>query len=401
MFTFKQYLQLHESTLTESKNLHLEHIEDEVLNHGLGGAAKAVNMIQNIADTLRGHTKSKVNITTKWDGSPAIVVGIDPETGKFFVGTKSVFNKRTPKQMFSKADIKKHYSEQPELASKLEAAFTHLSKLGIKGVMQGDLMFTDGDVNEETIGGEDFVTFKPNTIVYAVPAKSDLAKQIKKAKIGVVFHTSYSGDSISNMKASYDVNVDNLRSPSVWVDDASYKDLSGTVTMTEKETRELYKHIDEAKRLLNQIPQRGIDALLSNKHFVQILKMHTNNEIRSGSQYKNFMQNLEKFIDARVDKDRGSDATKERKRAEYREILKKNKKTLQQVVQLQTHINKAKLLLVDKLQSIQSIGTFLQDDKGFTVTSPEGFVAVDHLSKKAVKLVKRLEFSKANFAKNS
>lgn len=398
MFTFKRYLQLHESTLTESKNLHLEHLEDEVLNHGKKGAARAAQMIMDIAATLRGHSKSKINITTKWDGSPAIVVGKCPETGKFFVGTKSVFNKRTPKVCYSAADIDQHY--EGELASKLKAAHTHLSKLGIEGVLQGDLMFTD-DLKEQTIDGDKFVTFQPNTIVYAVPVGSELAKQIQRAKVGIVFHTKYTGTSLSSMSASHNVDVSQFSSPDVWVTDASYKDQSGTITFTQSETNQLYDCIDQINTLINQIPDRAMDELLANDQFVQLLKMHTNSEIRSGSQYRNFMSNLDKFIDVRIAGQKVSNETKDRKRAELKEIVRNNRKTLQQVVQMLTCINKAKILLVDKMNSIKQIDTFLQDGDGFKATTPEGFVAVDHLTNKAVKLVKRLEFSKANFSKNS
>ena len=144
-----------------------------------------------------------------------------------------------------------------------------------------------------------------------------------------------------------------------------------------------------------------MDELLANDQFVQLLKMHTNSEIRSGSQYRNFMSNLDKFIDVRIAGQKVSNETKDRKRAELKEIVRNNRKTLQQVVQMLTCINKAKILLVDKMNSIKQIDTFLQDGDGFKATTPEGFVAVDHLTNKAVKLVKRLEFSKANFSKNS
>ena len=207
------------------KNLHLEHLEDEILNYGVDGGRAAINFLQSLRDMLSGSTRSSVNMTVKFDGAPAIFAGINPDTGKFFVAKKSVFNVN-PKLYSTNKEIDDDLSGT--LNSKFKVALKEFSKLGIKGVLQGDLMFTD-DVGTDSIDGVNYLTFQPNTIVYAVPVDSALGKTIKKAKVGIVWHTTYSGDTLQGMKASFGADIKGLKKPSsIWMDDASYKDASGT-----------------------------------------------------------------------------------------------------------------------------------------------------------------------------
>ena len=216
----------------EGKNLHLEHIEDEILNFGVPGGRAAINFVRSLRDMLAGESRSSVNMTVKWDGAPAIFAGVDPSDGKFFVAKKSVFNV-SPKLYKTNKEIDNDLSG--DLNSKFKIALAEFSKLGIKGVLQGDLMFTD-DIEKTKIEGVVYYTFQPNTIVYAVPVDSDLGKVMNKAKIGVVWHTTYTGDTLQDMKASFGADVSKLTtSPSVWMDDATYKDVSGRATFTEKE----------------------------------------------------------------------------------------------------------------------------------------------------------------------
>ena len=157
--------------LSEAKNLHLEHIEDEILNFGISGGRSAINFLRSLRDMLVGSATSAVDVTVKWDGAPAIFCGVDPSDDRFFVGTKGVFSK-TPKVVKDFKDIKElGYGGQ--LAEKLRIALLELSDLGIEGVIQGDMMYTRSDIEETTIDGQDYITFQPNTIVYAVPSDSD------------------------------------------------------------------------------------------------------------------------------------------------------------------------------------------------------------------------------------
>ena len=211
------------------KNLHLEHIEDEILNYGITGGRASINFIQSLRDMFAGASRSSINMTVKWDGAPAIFAGIDPEDGKFFVGKKSVFNVE-PQLYKTNADIDKYTSG--DLNAKFKVALQEFPKLGIKGVLQGDLMFTD-DVESQTIDGVKYFTFQPNTIVYAAAQDSELGQQIKSARIGVVWHTTYTGNELQSMKASFGADISKLkRVRTVWVDDASYRDVSGRATFT-------------------------------------------------------------------------------------------------------------------------------------------------------------------------
>ena len=205
-----------------------EHIEDEVLNRGVAGTRDAINFLQSLRDMLAGHASSKVNVTTKWDGAPAVFCGINPDNGKFFVGTKGVFN-ANPKLNYTDDDIDMNHPSGG-LNAKLKVALRYLPKLGIKGVLQGDMMFSKGDINTQTIDGEEYITFQPNTIVYAVPSDSKLAKAMTSAQMGIVFHTSYTGKTFSDMKASFNIDINHLSTTKdVWFRDAYFVDASGTV----------------------------------------------------------------------------------------------------------------------------------------------------------------------------
>ena len=229
MQSFNQFL-----TEDATKNLHLEHLEDLVFFYGIDGMRSGINFLRSIRDMLSGKSKKKVDLHVKWDGAPAIFAGTDPEDGKFFVGTKGVFAKNA-KLVKSNADLKK-YGYSGALADKLKIALKELPKLGINGVIQGDMMFTKSDLSDETIDGVNYITFQPNTIVYAVDTRSALAKQIKAAKLGVVWHTTYTGDTLPEMSASIGVNIDGLKkTKSIWFDNADYHDVSGNVLFTPKE----------------------------------------------------------------------------------------------------------------------------------------------------------------------
>ena len=177
---------------------HLEHIEDEMLNHGVDGCTASVSAMKEMLKML-GKKPSSGYMQTKWDGAPSVVCGKHPITGRFFVGTKSVFNKE-PKLCHFNDDVDVYYSG--DLATKLKTALQYFKPLGITGVIQGDLLFTEKDKKTVTVNNENLITFTPNTITYGVPVNSDMGKKISTAKIGVVFHTHYNGDDLSSMTAS-------------------------------------------------------------------------------------------------------------------------------------------------------------------------------------------------------
>ena len=392
------------------KNLHLEHLEDEIINYGVDGGRAAINFLRSLRDMLAGSSRSSINMPVKWDGAPAIFAGIDPEDGKFFVAKKSVFNV-SPKLYKTNKEIDDDLSGA--LNSKFKIALAEFSKLGIKGVLQGDLMFTD-DVEKTTIDGMVYYTFQPNTIVYAVDIDSDIGKQINKAKIGVVWHTTYTGKSLPDMKASFGADISGLRKPSsVWMDDATYKDTSGRATFTAKETANITYILSQTGSTFQKINatmlrkfiklQESLTGVLAGAS----LKTYNNSKVRAGEKISNPKQHaagyvkwVEMSIQKQIDKvksDKGKDKYKNIQK-EYIREFSKHTNNLTLVLTFQNLLVDAKMQIVKKLNSIKGLtDTFIKTDNGFKVTNPEGYVAIDRVSGGAVKLVDRMEFSFNNF----
>ena len=387
-----------------------EHIEDEVLNDGVVGARSAINFLQSLRNMLAGNSDSKVNVTTKWDGAPAIFAGINPENGKFFVGTKGVFNVN-PKLNYTDDDIDENHPAEG-LNQKLKVALRYLPKLGIKGILQGDMMFTKGDIDTKTIDGESYITFQPNTIVYAVPSDTKLAQSMLSAHIGIVFHTSYTGKKMQDMKASFNVDIGKLSTTKdVWFRDASFVDTSGSATFTEEETKQLTMILSLAGRTFQSISSATLNRISTNEVIKTYIKTFNNAKVREGKKITNTNQHtleLIRWVEAKLNKDIADVKKEETKRkriaakTEIMRFFRQNAAQLRFIFDLQNLLVDAKLMIVRKLETVKSIGTFVKTDSGFKVTAPEGFVAVSKLTGGAVKLVDRLEFSQANFnaAKN-
>ena len=394
----------------EGKNVHLEHIEDEVLNRGVIGARESIDFLRSLRNMLAGHAETKVNITTKWDGAPAIFAGINPENGKFFVGTKSVFNKNA-KLNYTEDDIDVNHPSGG-LNEKLKVALRYLPKLGIKGVLQGDMMFSKGDLKKETIDGEKYITFQPNTIVYAIPADSKLAQSMLAAQLGVVFHTSYTGRTMEDMKASFNIDIGRLTATKdVWFRDASFVDASGSATFTEEETKQITTILSIAGRTFQTINSMTLNRIASSETILTYIKTFNNTKVREGKKITNTNQHtldLIRWVEAKLNKDIAdvkraeTKAKRTKEKTEVMRFFRTNAAQLRSIFDLQNLLVDAKLMIVRKLESIRSIGTFVRTDTGYRITAPEGFVAVDKLKGNAVKLVDRLEFSQANFnaAKN-
>ena len=394
----------------EGKNLHLEHIEDQVLNRGVAGAREAINFLQSLRNMLAGHADTKMNITTKWDGAPAVFAGTNPENGKFFVGTKGIFAKNA-KLNYTDDDIDRNHPAEG-LNVKLKMALRYLPKLGIKGILQGDMMFTKGDLKKETIDGESYITFQPNTIVYAVPTSSKLAQMMMAAQVGIVFHTSYTGQKMEDMKASFNIDIGRLATTKdVWFRDASFTDASGSATFTEEETKQITTILSLAGRTFQTIPALTLNRISSSDTILEYIKTFNNTKVREGKKITDTRAHtleLVRFVEAKLNKEIASvkrEETKRKKAAEKTEIMRffrSSAMSLKTIFDLQNLLVDAKLMIIRKLETIKSIGTFIRTDDGFRITAPEGFVAVSKTTGGALKLVDRLEFSQANFtaAKN-
>ena len=391
------------------KNLHLEHLEDEIINYGVDGGRAAINFLRSLRDMLAGNSRSSVNMTVKWDGAPAIFAGTDPEDNKFFVAKKSVFNV-SPKLYKTNAEIDADLSG--DLNAKFKVALAEFSKLGINGVLQGDLMYTDLENN--IIDGKKYYTFQPNTIVSAVPVDSDLGKIMKTSKIGVVWHTTYTGNALQDMKASFGVNIKGLNKPSsVWMDDATYKDASGTATFNQKETEQVTSILSQTGKTFQRINGPML------RKFIQLqesftgtlasasLKTYNNSKVRVGETIKNpkaHAKGYEKWVEMSIQKQvdkaksvKGKDKYSKLQKELVREVSK-HTNNLTQIITFQNLLVDAKMQIVKKLNSVKGLtDTFIKTANGFKVTNPEGYFAIDRVSGGAVKLVDRMEFSFNNF----
>jgi len=393
--------------IVEAKNTHMEHVEDLIFNEGVVGTRKAINFLRDLRDMLAGNSKSSVSRTVKWDGAPAVFVGVDPSDGKFFVAKKGVFNKN-PKVYKTPADVKADTSGT--LTAKLLVALSEFSKLGIKsGVYQGDLMFTKGDVKKEEIDGNSYFTFQPNTIVYAVPVNSGLGRSISRAKIGVVWHTTYTGNSFDSMSASFGKSIaSKLNDVSgVWQTDATFTDESGRATFTEKETEACTALLSQVGTVFNNTPADLINYWHENPNLLELVKIFNNSYVRSGKRInpRTHTQAFMNWITDRFKKETDKVKTpaakakvKERQKEVMRIFSRYRKNQIQNVWTLMVLLADAKQLIINKMNQAGSLKTFLRTRSGFKVTAPEGFCAIDHLSNDAVKIVDRMEFSKANFS---
>ena len=403
MITFKQHY-LNEAT-TEGKNLHMQHIEDQVLYGGVKGAREAIIALRSMRDMMAGNSPQSYDVAAKFDGAPAIFVGTDPSDGAFFVAKKGIFNKN-PKVYKSESDIKADTSG--DLAEKLTVAFNEFKKLGIKGVLQGDLAYTQKDLKVEKFDGVEYLTFQPNTIVYAIPADSELAKTMKASKIGVMFHTQYTGDSFETMKASYGFDSNTLkRTPSVWFSDTYIRDLSGKATLTASETAKLTAVLTRAGSIFQKISGSTLRQIEADPTLAQTLETFNNTLVRRGESITDpaaHVRNLLYWIGAKYEKDIESKksaagkATATAKRDEFMAFFSDdNKKNLELIYALQNAIVEAKLIIIAKLETLKKMSTFVRTSDGFKVTGQEGFAINDHIKQNVVKLVDRMSFSKNNF----
>ena len=389
--------------ITESKNTHMTHIEDKVLYGGVKGTREAIMALRSLRDMLGGQHAS--NVSVKWDGAPAVFAGTDPSDGRFFVAKKGIFNK-SAKVYKSDADIDADTSG--DLNAKLKLALQYLPELGIKGVIQGDFLYGPGDVKKKKIDGKSYITFHPNTIVYAIPAGTDMAREIQRKKIGIVWHTSYKGRTFAGLKQTFGVDTSKFRdSRNVWSQDAMLRDLT-KYTLSKSETEEVNELLSKAGFIFNQIAGSTLRQLEANQDLAQTIETFNNTYVRRGEVVKNTRNHvggLLRYIRNKYRKERDKRSTQAGKAAQNKklnEILSffsdENKKSLIQMFELQKMIVLAKLKLINRLDKLANVDTFLKTKKGYRTTGQEGYVAIDKLGGDAVKIVDRMEFSYANFS---
>ena len=395
MKTFKQFIK--EQNLYEAKNVHLLHIDQSLLIDGDSGVKTTINFLESLIDMLSGGKGGALKIGLKWDGAPGMVAGIDPESGKFFVGTKSAFSKKVPKVNFTNADIDKFHGGQGELPDKLKLALKLLPKIWKgKGIFQGDLMFTPNQKFKETIDGESLLMFRPNSITYAVPLDSDLGKKINTAKLGIAMHTRYTGKTLLEMSATFDISKKEFKeNKDVWLDDDNLTDIGGAL-FDKSETKNLNSLLKNLKRIAGKSISATIKLQKNSKGIVTELVRFDNNEIKKGFVIKNPKKYLTDFINwlikEKKTKLKSFDKIKEKA---LRDKLKSERKDWEIVIEFIAQSIVIKEQIVTQLNKIKQLKTFLKTDSGFKIVGQEGFTAIS--DGKIVKLVDRLEFTKNLF----
>ena len=407
MLKFRQHL----TEAAAEKDRHLTHIEDAVLEGGVAGTRNAIQFLISLRDMFAddGKTLSEARrsggliLRTKFDGAPALYAGINPENGKFFVGSKSIFAKNA-KLNYTVKDIRSNHSGG--LAEKLETALKYLPELGITDIIHGDFMYSRNELKSETIDGKKYITFRPNTITYAVPEGTTLARQILSSRMGIVFHTTYHGSSMSTLQTHFDVDIGRLKSSkNVWYRENRFTDVTGRATLTKAENDRLTTILSQAGNLFRQIPAALLNEIAANETYRIPIMTYYNQKVRAGEHMKaSHVNEIIKFVSDKYDKQIGEakmPATKAKRNAEKKMVVgwyKKNAANLKLIFQLQNLFIDAKTMLINKFNQVNDIGTFLHTpDGGYKVTSPEGYVAAWSSGGDAVKLVDRMEFSRSNF----
>ena len=389
--------------ISEQKNTHMTHIEDKVLYGGVDGTREAILALRSLRDMLAGVKDG--NVSVKWDGAPAIFAGIDPRDNKFFDDKKGIFNK-SPKVYKTNSDVDDDTSG--DLNAKLKKALQYLPDLGIKGVVQGDFLFDSSEVKTKKIKGKSYITFHPNTIVYAIPSGTEAARKVKSAKIGIVWHTTYTGNKFEDMKASYGVDISKFRdSKNVWSQDAMLRDMT-QFTMTQKDTEEVNAHLSNAGRIFNKISATTLRTLEADQNLAQLIETFNNTYVRKGEVIGNTKTHVAKLIthikqkfQKEIDKrktEKGKSVQVQKLNAILKFFSPQNKISLQMMFDLQKSIVLAKLKIINILNKLNSARTFLKTRNGYKTTGQEGYVAIDKLGGDAVKIVDRMEFSYANFS---
>ena len=392
-----------------SKNTHLEHLEDSILLDGQQGAKDAFMFLDELARVFTGAQKNNFKITTKWDGAPAVFCGTHPDTKKFFVGSKSVFNVNA-KINYTAEDIDRNHGGSAGLAAKLKDCLKYLPELGIEGMAQGDLLFTD-DKEKKKINGTNCLIFQPNTITYCIPEADELYEKASKAKLGVVFHTSYSGKSMDSVQASFGYDVSQLNdSKNVLVLSAETGQLGSDILLTQSEKSSLVKlktssvkSLSNASSFLDEVAEqiKTKDQLVIGTR----LKIFFNKYVREGKKLpsdKVFVKEFQEYFETEVKKAADKVKTPKAKASKLAKLydglgmIKDQEKALKSTVNLYSALQSAKEMFIRKLEKGERFGTYLKTENGYDITAPEGYVAIQD-GTNAVKLVDRLSFSVANF----
>ena len=371
------------------KLTHIEHLEDHPINNGSEGFKKSIDVLHVVKQHILAGRKNS-DLTMKHDGSPSIVYGYHPENGKFFVATKSAFNK-TPKINYTDKDIEKNHGHAPGLVEKLKAALHELPKIAPKkGVFQGDILYSGKDVQKK----DGKVSFTPNTITYSAKKDSPEGHKISNSKFGLYTHTEYRGNDASSMKAHFNPNLAGFKqNPDVYHREPGH-DTSKTQLKPE-DSKEFDKHVQAAEKLNKESGNKMYAALEPHKEH---LKTYINHTVKTGETPSS--EGLAHHITAKLGKAIYKLKTPKAKEAKTQELknhlnhIEKNQKHLDNLLQMHHHLQQAKNILVNTLS--RNTGGLEHTINGQKV-KPEGFV-YNH-NGEVTKLNDRAEFNRLNALK--
>ena len=211
-------------------NKHIEHPEDTILTGDL-----------SVLDAFTADNHYSVKI----DGSPAIVWGTNPENGKFFVGTKSVFNKKIQRINYTVADIERNHKDFG-LQSILIRCLHCLPRIGFEGrVFQGDF-----------IGFGGYRDYKPNAISYTFA-------EVQNVGVVVAPHTEYKGDSMKSMNAeplTEKLDPTMFVQPNAWI--SEYKGNAMNIEMMIGFARQMATLVDFATPKEAELLKKDLNAYI-------------------------------------------------------------------------------------------------------------------------------------------
>ena len=299
--------------LIMSKNLHLEHIEDLMLMFGTDGIKESFDYIDDLVRTFSANPSGNRNISTKWDGAPAIFCGPDPYDGRFFVAKKGIFNKK-PKLYKSITEI-----DEDKLAEGLKttfkSVFTYMKPIydsgKLKDVVQGDFLFESGGRTLKRVHGEDCVLFKPQLIVYCIPKHDELYEKAKRCKLCVVIHAKYpaaGAKHVSDLSVNFGFDASQHSTEDCLIISPFTSELGKSMIITPAEKRKLIEYKEVSMRLSSQCGSflNTIASDYDNKWGVSyLLKQYFNARVREGQKvnsasvfYRDFINYFEtKFRD--------------------------------------------------------------------------------------------------------
>ena len=385
---------------------HLEHIEDLIITDGIEGCKTAVDILEKVA-----FKNKSVSIKTKVDGAPSVIAGIDPLTKRFFIGTKSLFNK-TPKINFSLADIDRNHGHATGLSRKLKLGLMYFPLTIKDGIYQGDFMFDFDDLafNEDRTE----VSFKPNTIEYRVSDKKML-EEIENSRIGVIWHTKYTCDCPSNLKESskylkveFGGDVSKIKKdPAVWTASTDFVDNYSASKMNRLQIMMFAEGLKTIKDVTSILLPCTDEIFTRDSKISELAMIFINARIRKGQEFINKEETLYEFLSfisnkyqKRIDK-LSTDKSKQKLQDEFDSIkkdilLKENwRQTIMVVFEIHSWLQSLKDTVISHLEKASkndSLKNYIEGE----VTGPEGYVVITK-NNQAFKFVNRMKFSKANF----